>query len=499
MASSKHPKWLMGAYRKWGDWVRKEQPSRKRLAEKAGWTQHKARVLIEFVRTMDAVAGAQQLDLDDEDGLVEEVFEQELEDEYQEPSEKDYYYDKKYIYDKANDFYVVFLRSSPKPVKVTGEKHRSIVRAYSNWDGQPSSINQICRMYNFPRNILVEYLRAFGITHDSEPFSREEVLERDPDEMVQEALQDRRQALYTKFEKTKWNDLKKQANKWMHFEETVLLALKNALGNHEAYTVPRLDMVDATSPYAFIISATDFHWGMYSWDDETGSGFNREIAEARLHEHTSRILSRLPGRPEKIVVAVGSDWFHIDGQTATTTRGTPQDVDGSPTEILITGCELTRQHIDMLAQVAPVEVVLMAGNHDRHNSFALLLYLDAWYRNQDHVTVIKDWKPRVYTTYGKTLIGFHHGDKTKTKDLGVCMAKEARREWGAADYHIFFGGHLHHHHVQEVGGITHYQLPSLAGTDRWHAGEGYVTSDPSLVGYMVDKKTGISGFLQSSV
>ena len=73
------------------------------------------------------------------------------------------------------------------------------------------------------------------------------------------------------------------------------------------------------------------------------------------------------------------------------------------------------------------------------------------------------------------------------------MFHESRNE-----FHIFFGGHLHHHHVQEVGGITHYQLPSLAGTDRWHAGEGYVTSDPALVAYMIDKTTGVSGFIQTT-
>lgn len=493
---AKHPKWLRGAYDKWGGWVRKNNPSRKKLAEKAGWTQHKARVLIDFIKTMDAIAEVQDLDTEDEDHLVDEALEMEEEDE---SSIEDLYFNDKYIYDKENDFYLVFLKTAPQPVRLTGEKHRALVRAYSNWDGQPQTINQICRTYNFPRNILVEYLRVFGVTHDSEPFTKEEVMDRDVDDLVEEALQDRRQALYTKFESAKWNQIKKQATKWVEFEENTLLALTNSIQRSvPTYSVPQLDLTDSSSPYALVVSATDFHWGMYSWDPETGDGFDRKEAERRLHTHTKRILSRLPGRPEKIIVAVGSDWFHIDGQSHATTRGTPQDTDGSPTEILVTGAELTVKHIDMLAQAAPVEVVLMAGNHDRHNCFALLLYLDAWYKDQDHVTVVKDWKPRVYTSFGSTLIGFHHGDKTKTKDLGVCMAKEAREKWGQSKYHIFFGGHRHHHHVQEVGGIVHYQLPSLSGTDRWHAGEGYVTSDPALVAYMVDEETGISGFIQST-
>ena len=46
--------------------------------------------------------------------------------------------------------------------------------------------------------------------------------------------------------------------------------------------------------------------------------------------------------------------------------------------------QLAREHIDLLRQVAPVEVV-MAGNHDRHSSIALMMYLSAAYEDVDDV------------------------------------------------------------------------------------------------------------------
>lgn len=404
-----------------------------------------------------------------------------------------------YVYNPDSDTYITFTRvTAPKPMVMSGDKHRALVRAYSNWDGKPATINQICREFQIPRPWLIEYLRIHGVTHDSEPFSREEMADRDMDDMVEEALQARRQSLYRKFETAKWKETQEAAEKWYEFEETVLSVFKEHLGDAGSAPSPCLQIRDADDPYALVMSPTDFHWGMYSWDGEVDDAYGFDVAERRLVEHTENILSRLPGRPQRIFFPLGSDFFHIDGQTNHTTKGTPQDIAGTPNEILVTGCKLTQRYIDLLRQVAPVEVFFMPGNHDHHNSRALMLFLTAWYRNDDDVTVHEEYYPRVYCQYGKTLIGFHHGDTTKVKDLGPCMAREARSMWTDTHWHIWFGGHLHTHHVQEAGGITHYQLPSLAGQDRWHAAHGYVDSDPSLVAYLIDRHAGPVSWVRSA-
>ena len=63
---------------------------------------------------------------------------------------------------------------------------------------------------------------------------------------------------------------------------------------------------------------------------------------------TEELINRLPYSPEKIYLATGSDWFHVDNHQGATTKGTPQDMSGSPAQILLTGCELAREHIDLL-------------------------------------------------------------------------------------------------------------------------------------------------------
>ncbi len=403
-----------------------------------------------------------------------------------------------YVYDDLKDSYRTFIQQAKGWVTTTGDAHRAIIQWYSNWDGEPVSLNGISRRTGLPRNWVVGYLKAHQITHDSAPFSAEEVARRGVDEMAQDALALKFGALATRTQELGAREQSLAARNWRDFESTVLNRIRTWIDTfHSEYTIPKIKLHRAEKPFHLVTSATDFHWGMYSWSGESGYDYNTDIARRRLMESTEDLISRLPGQPQGITLAVGSDFFHIDGigPEKKTTRGTPQDSDGSALEILLTGCELQREHIDILSQVAPVKVVLMSGNHDRHNSHALLMYLHAAYENSSRVEVVKDHNLRVYQTIGKSLCCFTHGDTAKVKDLGTIMAKERRREWGQARHHVAFGGHLHHQRVQEVGGIRHYLLPSLASPDAWHSGSGYVTSEPGMMGVLIDLDQGPIGTL----
>ena len=403
-----------------------------------------------------------------------------------------------YFYEEDSDEYRTFIPQARGWVRTTGEIHRLIVQWYSNWDGQPVSLNGISRRTGLPRQWVIGYLKSHGITHDSAPFSAEVVAMRGVEELAQDALALKFGALATRTEELSAKETTTAARKWWDFEVSVLSKIQEWITDNDVeYTVPKLRLNRAERPYILVTSATDFHWGMRSFSDESGYHYDREEAKARLRQSTEDLLNRVPGQMEKIVVAVGSDWFHVDGPgpLPTTTKGTPQSVDGTPFEIMLTGAELCREHIDMLSQVAPVTVVLMSGNHDRHNSYALLLYLMALYESSDRVEIVRNFRARVYQRIGNTLACFTHGDTSKVKDLGPIMAKEARIDWGDTTHHVAFGGHLHHQRIQEIGGIRHYLLPSLAEPDAWHSAHGYVTSQPGLMGVMVDLTDGPTGTL----
>jgi hypothetical protein len=76
------------------------------------------------------------------------------------------FFEEDYTYNRDSDTYITFLDSAPKPILILGVKHRAMVRAYSNWDGQPSTINEICRQLSGKR--LARYLlRARSVSSPS--------------------------------------------------------------------------------------------------------------------------------------------------------------------------------------------------------------------------------------------------------------------------------------------------------------------------------------------
>ena len=295
--------------------------------------------------------------------------------------------------------------------------------------------------------------------------------------LAEEALQIRRAALYTRLERDKWKEVQKDAQKWREYEASTLRRLENITQNGGAKEIPLLEIPKSERKYTAVITPTDFHWGKRADVYECGEVYDRPTAAQRLLSSTEQVLADVTkyGRPQEIIVGVGSDFFNADTYTGTTTQGTPQDNDGNMSDILTTGCELMTTYIDLLRQVAPVKLVLMGGNHDQLLSVSLHIYLQAWYRNCEAITTLRSAKHRQYIMYENNLLCFHHGDGvSKTSDLARLAAIEAAKEWGACSHRMVFTGHLHHEKIEEDRGFTRYQLPSLSGEDKWHAKKGYV-------------------------
>jgi hypothetical protein len=402
-------------------------------------------------------------------------------------------FEEDYTYNKEGDTYITFLESAPKPVIVPGAKHRAMLQAYSNWDGQPASINQICRQFDFPRQWLIEYKRVHGWTHDLEPVTHEELRDKPLDELVEQSLQMKRQALYRKFAKREWSDTQAAAEKWYDFEQSVYLPLTEHIANHApSYKPTRLPLKEAENPFAVIFAAFDIHYAKSAWRDETGDSYGRDECRSLLMSHTSALASQVAkyGRPESLIVPVGSDWFHVDNPWGETVNGTRQDMDGSYAQMLMEGCDLAVEYIDFMRQIAPVTLIYVDGNHDRASSLSMGLYLRAWFRNSADVQCIVKPSPRQYAEYGNTLLGFCHGDDSKVAQYPALMANEAREAWGRTQNRAMFTGHLHHEIQRDIDGVTHYSLPSISSADRWHSRKGFCLSKRALTAYIIDKALG---------
>lgn len=197
------------------------------------------------------------------------------------------------------------------------------------------------------------------------------------------------------------------------------------------------------------------------------------------------------GNPEKIIVAIGGDGLHIDNQQKNTTRGTAQDVDGTPVELASSYVRLCVEYIDMISKYAPVDVFVVAGNHDYYTTAILREAIRAWFRTVENVKIDEEITVRHTFLYGDSLITLMHGDCGSSKDFPAIIAGESPEIWGKSKQRFIFTGHLHtERQLPTFGNITVYRMPSLAGTDDWHWQKGY-KSRKALIGYILDKSKGV--------
>lgn len=405
--------------------------------------------------------------------------------------EESFIHDKAYWYDEEREVYVLHLPSHKRPFVLRSSIWAQMKEAYSNWDGAPASVNEMARKFSMSRTTVKEILRVMGHTHDGALWTDVTVAKSDEAALVDDLLQRKLQSVITKAERLEWSRIKKDANKWRRAE---LLAkeIERRFVLSMPYEIQELDLPEAATPYIAIISPTDIHWGKYA-SALTGDEYNRDIARDRLMSTTKEVLSRVVqrGKPDKIVVALGGDGLHFDTYQKKTTMGTPQDADGTPEEIAWTWIELCRDYVSMVAQVAPVELYVIPGNHDRFSAVFLRAAMKGWFHTTSCVNVIETLAPRQYMQYGRSMIGFLHGDIGKVSDWPAIMAGEKHKMWGDTDHKFIFTGHYHtERELPTFGNVTVYRMPSLAGTDLWHFNNGY-KSRKALVCYIVDKDKGV--------
>ena len=284
-----------------------------------------------------------------------------------------------YNYEKATDTYFTYLTSGT--LEIAGNKHREMQRVYSTTATTQASM---AVQYDIPKEWFRQYKQIHGWRKNSVPLTNEQIAESEDEDVIDVALaQARRHSITQEIHKREQKILLKDANKFRELDVTLLEHMREIVG--APAEVPRLEINETNDPYALVICPTDFHWGKGGWVDEVGETYNFEEARIRLF---NALINKLSSNPEKIYIGIGSDWFHVDNDAGTTTKGTPQDMCGSPAQILISGCQLAREHIDLLRQVAPVEIIAMPGNHDRMSSYALMMYLSAAYEFCDESTYL---------------------------------------------------------------------------------------------------------------
>jgi len=243
------------------------------------------------------------------------------------------------------------------------------------------------------------------------------------------------------------------------------------------------------------LNIADFHLAKktFGGDNLDSKAFDYYLTVAKLVEKIKQNYNI-----RKLVFPISNDFFHTDTYQNTTTNGTPQDVVAWYDEEYEKGFDILANSINFLVtQADQVEVILVQGNHDRTKGFFVAHALEKFFsytvpeeklKFQRHHSVTK------FTVLGDTFIGYHHGNSTKLEGLPLIFASspDSAPYFGLAKYREVHTGDKHHYMAKEINGsgVRVQQMPSLSGTDRWHADNGFINQVRAALALVYHPKKG---------
>ena len=279
-------------------------------------------------------------------------------------------------------------------------------------------------------------------------------------------------------------------------ENDILKTVSSFIENHSPH-YPSIKRKIKLNNHLLVINPADIHIGKYANHIETGDGYNVEIACERVLEGLQGLIDKSKGfEVDRVLFCIGNDVLHIDNVYNTTTAGTNQDVDGKWWEHFEIALALYVKCVEILREIAPVDVIHSMSNHDYQSGFHLAHALKSWFRNDSEVTFDISVAHRKYYKYGKNLIGLEHGDGAKMANLPLTMAQERPLLWSETTHRYWYLHHLHHKvkhkwlDAKDFIGVTVEYMRSPSGTDSWHSRKGYVGVPRAVEGLLHQKDSG---------
>jgi hypothetical protein len=258
--------------------------------------------------------------------------------------------------------------------------------------------------------------------------------------------------------------------------------------------VPRIKLLTApkhvSEDLLTVYPIGDHHVGMHSWAEETGNDYDLKIAEDILLGAMSRLVASAPPSHTCIINDVG-DYIHINDKTnRTPASGHMLDTDSRYSKIVRVGVKILRQCIELARQKHErVIIEVKPGNHNPDAYVVLQVALGLLYENDPRVVVSQSPAWYTYHRFGKCLLGFTHGDKSKMESLGETMAADRKEDWGVTEHRYWYTGHIHSRKVYEGKGWTAESFRTLAPGDAYAVGAGY-RSGRDMNAIVIDKNHG---------
>jgi DNA repair exonuclease SbcCD nuclease subunit len=149
--------------------------------------------------------------------------------------------------------------------------------------------------------------------------------------------------------------------------------------------------------------------------------------------------------------------------------------------------------IERLRQVAPVDVVVVPGNHDTLSTWHMGDSLECLFSKCEDVSIDNAPLMRKYYEFGKVMLLLTHGNKGKLADYPLAMAAEKPEMWGRTKHREAHTGDKHQLKVHELHGVKVRITPALCPPDAWHSESLFVGNPRSAEAFIWHKDEGLVG------
>lgn len=260
---------------------------------------------------------------------------------------------------------------------------------------------------------------------------------------------------------------------------------------------PQINYEHKNNNYLLEIDMPDIHFGRGTWAEESGETSTIQTLSRDVNTVLDKLLVYSDSfKIGKILLPIGNDFFNVDNPSNTTSHGTPQQESDRFQKTFRLGRELIVKMIDKCSLIAPVDVIIVPGNHDLNRIWFLGDSLDAWYHLNPNVKINNSASLRKYYAFGNCLIGFTHGSEEKLDRLPLIMASEVPNSWANTKFREFHTGDKHAkkditYNTIEGTGVVVRILRSLAVADAWTISKGYVGNQRAGEAFLWHKDDGL--------
>lgn len=248
------------------------------------------------------------------------------------------------------------------------------------------------------------------------------------------------------------------------------------------------------------IDVADLHLGLLAYGQENGGeDFDIKIAKEYFSHAFGDVIDRCKEKSfKKIVLVTMGDILHVNNDEGTTAKGTRQDTDSRLTKMFTEALDMLINAVETLEIISKVEVVYVAGNHDRDIGYMLIKALEKAFRNDENVSFNNTPNPRKAERFGKCLIGWCHGEMKNDK-ISEWLQTEYREDFGKSKFTEVHCGHTHCQDVTEKSGMVIRHVSNLCAASYWEHSQGYNKGIRAITSFVWNENTGLREVWYSSI